>query len=196
MGIGVDILTDYKFWFASVAVFLTLYAYIPYIKGIFRGETKPHFFTWIVWSIVTFIAVFIQVVEGGEMGSWPTIVAALTCFFITGLAVKYGSKDIKRIDYFFLFSSLCAVPLWIVTKDPTYSAILVTAIEIVAAFPTIRKSWHDPASEVTSTYCLNTIRYILSIFALGAFTIPTLAYPAGMVLMNGLIFAVLFIRRT
>ncbi len=186
---------DYKFWLASVAIFLTLYAYVPYLKGIFQGKIKPHFFTWLVWSIVTFIAFLIQIVEGGGMGSWPTIVAALSCFSITLLAIKYGSKDVKRVDYIFLFAALFSIPFWILTNNPAYSAILVTVIEIIAALPTVRKSWHRPKEEIMSTYILNTIRYVFSIFALASISVSTIAYPLGMVFMNGLIFSVLFIRR-
>lgn len=188
------LLDDYKFWLASIAVVMALYAYIPYLIGIFKGETKPHVFTWIIWSIVTSIAVVIQFIEGGGMGTWPTMAAAITCLFITLLAFKYGSKDIQKVDYFFLVASLSAIPLWIVTNNPLYSALLVTFIEIVAAIPTIRKSWHKPEEEVTSTYGINTVRYFLSIVALASFSISTVAYPVGMVFMNGLIFAVLLIR--
>lgn len=186
---------DYKFWLAGIAIFLTFYAYIPYLIGIFKGKTKPHLFTWLIWSTVTAIAVVVQVIEGGGMGSWPTIAAAVTCFFITILAIKYGSKDIKKVDYIFLLASLSAIPLWLITNNPVYSAVLVTIIEIVAAFPTIRKSWHRPGEEVTSTYGLNTLRYFLSILALATFSVSTVAYPVGMVFMNGLIFIVLIIRQ-
>ena len=190
------VLEDYKFWVASIAIFLTFYAYIPYLIGIFKGNTKPHLFTWLIWSIVTLIAVVVQVLEGGGMGSWPTIAAAVTCFFITLLAFKFGSKDIRKIDYIFLLASLSAIPLWLITNNPAYSAVLVTIIEIVAALPTIRKSWNSPEEEVMSTYGVNTFRYILSIFALAAFSVSTVAYPIGMVFMNGLIFCVLLIRGT
>jgi len=144
---------------------------------------------------VTLIAVVVQIIEGGGMGSWPTIAAAATCFFITFTAIKYGSKDIKKVDYIFLIASLSAIPLWLITNNPTYAAILVTFIEIIAAFPTIRKSWHHPEEEVVSTYGINTVRYVLSILALASFSVATVAYPIGMVFMNGLIFIVLLIRK-
>lgn len=191
-----DLLDDYKFWLASIAVILALYAYIPYLIGIFKGKTKPHLFTWVIWTIVTFIAVIIQIIEGGGMGTWPTLAAAVTCLMITILALKYGSKDIKKIDYIFLIASLSAIPLWVITNNPTYSALLVTFIEIIAAIPTIRKSWNRPEEEVTSTYGINTVRYFLSIVALASFSIATVAYPMGMVFMNGLIFIVLIVRKT
>lgn len=188
------IFEDYKFWLAGLAIILTFYAYIPYLVGIFKGKTKPHLFTWLIWSTVTLIAVVVQVLEGGGMGAWPTIAAAITCFFVTLLAFKFGSKDIKKIDYIFLLASLSAIPLWLITNNPAYSAVLVTIIEIVAAFPTIRKSWNKPEEEVTSTYGINTFRYFLSILALATFSVSTVAYPIGMVFMNGLIFCILLIR--
>ncbi len=188
-------LEDYKFWLAIISVGLTLYAYIPYLKGIFEGKTKPHLFTWIIWSIVTFIAVFIQIVEGGGMGSWPIILATLICFLITGLSFKYGSKDIKPVDYVFLVASLSAIPLWVLTDNPEYAAVLVTTIQIVAAFPTIRKSWNYPEQEVMLTYGVNIVRYVLSIFALATFSVSTMVYPLGILLMNIVIFGVLLLRR-
>lgn len=188
-------LEDYKFYLASIAVCLAIYAYIPYLKGIFSGKTKPHLFTWIIWSLVTLIAVIIQFVEGAGWGVYPTLIAMLLCFWITILSFKYGSKDIKKIDYVFLTISLMAIPLWILTKNPTYSALLVTGIEIVAAIPTIRKSWNYPEQEVSLSYGLNTLRYILSIFAIASFSIATVAYPIGMVLMNLIIFLILIYRK-
>ena len=186
---------DYKFWLALIAVVLSLYAYIPYLASILKGETKPHLFSWIIWTVLALIAVTILFAAGAGMGAWPSAVAALTACVITILAIKYGTKDIKRSDYVFFFASLSAIPLWIVTKDPTYSAFLVTGITITAAFPTIRKSWHYPAQEVMSTYGINIIRFILSIMALESFSIATTVFPAGMVFMNGMIFGVLLLRR-
>lgn len=189
-------LEDYKTWLATAAIGLTIYAYVPYVRGLLAGTTKPHMFTWIIWSLVTFIAVSIQVTEGAKAGAWPTIVAAILCFWITLMSIKHGTKDIRRSDWFFFIASLSAIPLWLWADDPTSAAILVTALEIVAAIPTLRKSWHAPHEEVASTYGINTLRYVLSIFAVASFSIPTLAYPIGMVFMNGLIFAVLVCRKT
>ena len=187
-------LNDYKVWLAAVAVGLTIFAYIPYLRGIYSGVTKPHLYTWAVWTLTTLIAAVIQIAKGGAAGSWSTFVAALLCFWITCLSVQRGSKDIRRVDRYFLIASLAAVPLWIVLKDPTWSAILLTGIELVASFPTLRKSWLHPEQEVPITWGINAIRFSLSIAALGAYSIATTAYPAGMVLMNGLICIEVLIR--
>lgn len=38
-----------------IAILLTFYAYIPYIKGIRIGTIQPHVFSWIIWGATTFI---------------------------------------------------------------------------------------------------------------------------------------------
>jgi hypothetical protein len=186
---------DYKVWSAAVAVCLTILAYIPYLRGIYSGTTKPHLFSWIIWSLTTLIAAIIQVVKGGAAGAWPTLLAAGACIWIVYLSVSRGSKDIRRIDWYFLFASLGALPLWIITKDPTWSALLVTGVEIVAIFPTLRKSWSRPEQEVAFTWGIGVVRFLLSIIALETYSIATVAYPAGMIFMSGLTFSVLIIRR-
>ena len=117
-------LTDYKIWLATIAVGLTILAYIPYIRGIYSGVTKPHLFSWIIWTITTLIAATIQVAKGGAAGAWPTLVAAVICFWITFLSISRGSKDVRKIDWYLLFASLAAIPLWVITKDPTWSVLL------------------------------------------------------------------------
>ena len=188
-------LQDYKVWLAIVAVCLTIFSYAPYLRGIFLGTTKPHLFTWIVWALTTSIAAIIQIVKGAASGAWPTSVGAILCILVSLLSIKRGSTDIKKIDWLFLLASLGALPLWAISKDPTWSAILVTGICIVASFPTLRKSWSSPEQEVALTYAIGIVRFLLSIVALKSYSIATTVSPAGMVFMNILIFSLLLIRR-
>jgi len=39
-----------------IAVALAIIGHIPYIYDIYKGKTKPHIFTWVVWAIVTVLA--------------------------------------------------------------------------------------------------------------------------------------------
>ncbi len=40
-----------KFIFAVVASSIGILAYLPYLKDIFAGNTKPHAYTWLIWLI-------------------------------------------------------------------------------------------------------------------------------------------------
>jgi hypothetical protein len=45
----------YKEVSGAAAIVLTFGLFVPYIRSIRSGKTKPHFFTWIIWAIGTLI---------------------------------------------------------------------------------------------------------------------------------------------
>ena len=166
------------------AVIISLLVNFPYIRDIFAGKTRPHFFTWLIWSITTAVIFFGQLVSGGGAGAWTNGVTGAFTILIALLALKYGTKDITKSDVFFLILALCAIVLWVYTSDPLISVVLSAAIGVVGYFPTIRKTLNDPSSETFSMYSLSVVRHALSIAALGAYSATTLAYPILAGLMN------------
>ncbi|MEO8466573.1 MAG: hypothetical protein ABI640_14610 [Gammaproteobacteria bacterium] len=38
---------------AATAVILTFVMFVPYVRSIHQGRTKPHVFSWIVWALGT-----------------------------------------------------------------------------------------------------------------------------------------------
>ncbi len=138
---------DSALFFGLVALGISLSGSTIYIASIFRGQTKPHFYTHLIWGIITVIAFFAQLHDHAGPGSWTTGITALACLLQAGLALKYGEKNITRSDQAALLVSLLAVASWVVTKDPLISVILASIINAVAFYPTFRKSWQKPWQE-------------------------------------------------
>lgn len=186
---------DEKSLFGIVAVVLTFIGYFPYIRDIIKKKTKPHIFSWIIWTIVTGIIYALQVSGGAGAGSWVTLCLTLLLLLIIFLSIKNGSKDIKKIDIVFLVLALLTLPIWLVIKQPILSIVLLTAIDMLGFLPTIRKSWNSPYSETLSFYIITTFRHGLSILALEKYTIITWLFPVSWVLANALFSLILIIRR-
>ena len=179
----------------AIAAALAIVGLVPYIIDVLKKKTKPHLFTWIVWSIATTVVFIGQWISGGGAGSWTTGVTGILTIIITILAFKFGTKNVTFSDKIFFSSSLSAIVLWAVTREPTISVILVTATDMFAFFPTIRKSALEPEAETLFTYSLNILRHGLSIIALQRYNIVTVLFPAVLVIMNAILSAVIFIRR-
>ena len=79
---------EIKIILGSIAVFLALGSSYLYIKDIFRGNTKPHIYTWLIWSIVTVLAFLGQWFSGGGPGSWTTGVTAVITIGIFFLSLN------------------------------------------------------------------------------------------------------------
>lgn len=184
-----------KIFISIVAIVLTFVGYIPYIKDTFIGKTKPHIFSWLVWTITTSIIYALQVSAGAGPGSWVTLAVIIVLLIVLLLGLKNGNKNIKKIDIVFLVLALVSIPIWLVVKQPVMSIILLSTIEMIGFLPTIRKSWNDPYSETLSLYTITTFRHGLSIFALAEYNIITWLFPATWVFANAVFSIILIVRR-
>ena len=185
---------DIKLIIGIIAVILTFVGYTPYIKDIFKGTTKPHVFSWFIWGLVTAIIFSLQISAGAGFGAFVTLSVSIISFFIFFKGLKGGDKNIAKIDIVFLVLALLAIPLWLIIEQPILSIILLSAIDMLAFFPTIRKSWNQPYSETLSLYVITAFRHGLSIIALAEYNVVTYLFPATWVFAN-IFFAILLIVR-
>lgn len=61
----------YKEALSAVAIVLTFAAFVPYIRTIISGTTKPHVFSWVIWGATTFVVFLAQLEGKGGVGAWP-----------------------------------------------------------------------------------------------------------------------------
>ncbi len=179
----------------ATATVIAFCSYIPYFRNIFRGLTKPHAFSWLIWSILTGIGFAAQVYDDGGPGAWATGFTAGMCFVVFLVALKSGEKDITNSDWLCLSGAFIAIGLWAVTSNPLTSVILITLIDALGFIPTFRKSFHKPHQETALTYGLSALKFMFAIPALSNITLVTTLYPASLIVMNGLFVMMLLIRR-
>ena len=176
-----------------IASVFALIGNIPYLIDVLRKKVQPHPYTWFVWTLVSGIVFFGQVAKGAGIGAIPTFVAEVFTLIIFLLSLKYGFKNIQRIDtYFFILALLGIIP-WILTKDPTISVIVAVSIDLIAFIPTLRKTWRYPSTESSLLYGMNVLRHILTLFSLQAYNIATTLHSIAMITTNTLM--VIFLAR-
>jgi hypothetical protein len=176
-----------------IAIVIAVAGYIPYFRDLFSGKTKPHAFSWLIWGLLTAIAFAGQIAGHAGAGSWVMGFTAFTTFVIFSLF--YGEKNITRSDWLCLILALSAIPLWIATRHPVASMILVTVIDALGFWPTFRKSYSKPNEETAFTYFLSGAKFFLSLVALDRYSIVTWLYPVSLVIMNWGFVLMALIRR-
>lgn len=186
---------DIKVVLGIIAALFALASAFLYIRDIFRGNTKPHVYTWLMWFIVTVIAFAGQVYAGGGPGSWATGVTAFYTFFVVLLTFKYGTKDITLFDTFCLALSFSALLPWLLVHSALWSVILATATDVIAFLPTIRKTWHAPKSESLGSMFFDALKHSLSIASLQTYSVTTWLFPVGVLVAKIVIIVeVVFLR--
>lgn len=178
-----------------VSLFFATLSYLFYITDILRRKTKPHAFTWLVWSIVAFTAYVIMLTEGAGPGAWINGYAALMCGIIFLLALKYGERNIGFADWIFLTGAIIAYGIWLLTNQAIISVILLAVIDILCFLPTYRKSYNKPHEETVNMYWLTAIEYSVSVLAVERFVFVNVFYPLFVVVIYGLFAIMLYVRR-
>lgn len=184
-----------KDWIGVLSVICAILGYAQYIWSIFARNTRPHAFSWIVWGIVTAIVSFAQFEKNAGAGVWATGFSCALCFLVALLAFFRGETNITRTDWAAFAGALGAIPIWLLTKDPLGSVVLVTIIDGLGYYPTIRKSYDKPHQETVFMYTTDVFKYTLALLALSDVTWVTALYPVAIVIFDIGFVAMLIWRR-
>jgi hypothetical protein len=179
-----------------VAIILAIYAFMPYIFSIHRGETKPHVFTWLIWGVATLVVYFAQAASEGGAGAWSTGISGLISLYIAYLAYRRKADcHINRTDWVFLILAFFSLPLWYITSDPLWAVILLTTADTLGFGPTYRKAYHKPYEERLDLFVIMGIRSAISIIALESYSVTTILFPAVVILQCVVFVTMVLIRR-
>jgi len=182
--------------FALIGILFMLASYSIYVYSIFKGDTRPHPFSWFIWGLLTAIGFFAQMSDGAGVGAIITALSAIISFFIAGIGyVKREHIIISNSDKWAFALSLTAIPLWMITQTPLWSVILITLIDGAGFYPTFRKSWNFPEQESSLSYILGGFKHFFTIMALQHYSITTALFPFSLVLTNFALIAMIFYRK-
>lgn len=181
--------------FAVIAALLAIAGNIPYLIDVLKGRVKPHPYTWFVWSIVSCIVFFGQVVKGAGWGALPTGVSEIFTIIIFLFSLKFGFRGITRTDTLFLIVALLGLVPWILTKDPTISVVIAVGIDLIAFAPTLRKTWKQPSTETPILYGSNVLRHALALLSLQTYNVATALHSIAMILTNTTMTGLIIARR-
>jgi len=186
----------YKAILSAIAIALTFAAFIPYIRAIIIGTTRPHVFSWVIWGATTFVVFFAQLEGKGGVGAWPIGVSGIITIFIAFLAyLKRADITVTKTDWLFFVSALSSLPLWYFTSDPLWAVVILTAIDVLGFGPTVRKVYRFPHSESLLFFALFAARNLIVIVALETQSVTTVLFPAAIAAACMLLIAMATYRR-
>lgn len=163
--------------FAALAIVAAFVRYGSYFWALYQRTATPHVFSWFTWFLIVGIGAAAQFELGGGPSAWVLAVVAVTCLFITVLALFVGEKEITKSDWLAFVGALSAIPVWLITKNPFWAIVVLMAIDVLSYYPTLRKCWYKPHSEPVFSAFWSGLRYFLALFAIPEVTLETFIYP-------------------
>ena len=187
---------DWKTVAALLSSALSIGGSVFYLYEVFKGRTKPHVYTWLIWTLTAIIAAAsIWTGGGGLILSVTMTIVVLLCFTTFLTSFWYGTKNITRGDTFSLLVALFAIFVWVGLKNPVLALFISVSIDMVGYWPTYRKSYTEPWSEGILPWIIYTLAPLASLFAVLEYNVLTVTYSSATLTANLLLIILLLIRR-
>jgi hypothetical protein len=184
-----------KIIFAILSSITAVACFIPYIRDIFKGKTKPHIYSWFIWTVLQTIGAISMFSIGAGWGIASISIGAVLCSFIFILSFKYGTHNIKTFDAVCLIGALIAIVFYFFLHSPIISILIITLIDFVGFLPTMRKAYEEPETETLSTYILSSFSSILALFAFSIFTFSNSVYIISLIITNSICAGIILFSR-
>lgn len=178
-----------------MAVTSNVTATVIYLRGIIKNKTRPHSFTFLIWSIILSINFCAQVVSGVGISSILLGTNLLACVFIFVCCLLKGYTEHDTKDIISLALGALAIAIWLITKHPLYSVILSCIIDLFAFIPSFRKSFRKPHEDSGLTYYISALEYVFSFPSYNVFSATALIYPIWVLLIDMAYATMITVRR-
>jgi len=149
-----------------ISTVLAIYCTIPYMVSIVKGETKPHQFTWLIFTIMNGIVMVSQFLEGARASVIISVIFFLGSFLETLLAFKYGVRDSSRYDRFLFGCALATIVLWAFTRNNALAIWLTVLIDVFATTMLVLKIKRHPGSEPFWLWFIATVAFVFTCLSL------------------------------
>lgn len=139
--------------FATLAFTCSALAYIPYVRNIATGRTRPTLSSWFSWCTMDAI-IFTSGFAAGAM-SYQMLAYTLGSGVVLGFSIyKRASLAWHTLDSFCLGSAVVAMLLWYLSGDPKVGLLLSLFAAIVGSIPFILNIRKDPHNEAILPWVL------------------------------------------
>ena len=186
---------EIKTAFGIIASLIGTGCFIPYILDIFKKKTKPHIYTWVIWTILQVTGVIAMYNSGAGIGILALTTGSVLCGYVCILSIKYGTKNITSFDTLCLIGALVSIAVYIFLKQPLLSIILISAIDFVGFLPTLRKAYIEPYSETLTMFAFFAVSGVFTMLALHDYSLTTILYPLTLIGINIIATSVIWLRR-
>ncbi|MBP6880791.1 hypothetical protein KBC31_04150 [Candidatus Saccharibacteria bacterium] len=177
---------DLKTVFGLLSVFLGFVGISSYALSVVKGQTHPHIYSWILYTILSGSSSFMMIANGAGAGAWANVLSFITNFAVVGLALRYNMARIRRVDTFLLIISFATIGLWAFTQSIIF-VVIQALLVLLASLPTIRKILQNDGPERLSLYYLNICKHAFSFLALATLSFDSIILLLAALIINFLI---------
>ena len=163
---------------------------VVYVIDTLKGKVKPNRVSFLLWSIVPFIAFFAQIRQGVGLEALMTFSAGFLplTVFIASFVNKQAEWKVTRFDLLCGILSVAGLVLWMITKVGNVAIFFSIVADGLAAIPTIVKAYRYPDTEIAWPWIATVAGVILTLLTISTITFANSGFIIYILVVNTLIF--------
>ena len=174
---------------------LNFIGFVPYVRAIVRGTTKPERASWWIWTILMLIAFAAQAAAGATWSLFLTGALFVGDLVIALLSLRHGYGRFKPIDFMSLAVAALGISLWKLTDSPLAALIVIVGVDFLGNWLTLLKSWRAPYTENIITWVFMSAAAIAGALSVGSFGTAKIIFPAYIAIANCITASAIIYRR-
>jgi hypothetical protein len=171
---------------------LVFWAFIPYGRDILRGKVSPARSARLMFAVLMIVAILQQHSLGAGLTLAVSLGEAAGSLAILFLSIKYGMGGLRRLDTLCYGLLALDIVVWVTTGNALLALYLSIIADVIAFFPTLHKTWVNPASETAFFFATGIAAPLLNLAAVGHFTYKVALYPIALAIENTIEVALIY----
>jgi hypothetical protein len=169
---------------------------LAYLIDTVKGKVKPNRVSFLLWSIVPFIAFAAQIKQGVGLESLMTFSTGFLPLttFIASFVNKKAEWKVTRYDLICGFLSIVGLILWMITKVGNVAIFFSIVADGFAAVPTIVKAYKYPDTELAWPWIATSFGVVLTLLTINGLTFANSGFIVYIFLLDTLIFSLVQFR--
>ena len=169
---------------------------LVYLRGTIKGRVKPNRVTFLLWSVVPFIAFFAQIKQGVGLEALMTFSAGFLplTVFIASFVNKQAEWKVTKFDLLCGVLSVAGLVLWMITKVGNVAILFSIVADGLAAVPTIVKAYRYPDTEIAWPWFATVVGVILTLLTISTITFANSGFIIYILVVNTLIYTLVQFR--
>jgi hypothetical protein len=111
------------------------------------------------------------------------------------LAIRRGVGGVSPVELALLGIAALGIVGWQIADDPVVATCSVVLADVIGVALMLPKTYRDPGSETLATFAIGVVSTLFALAAVGSTEVALLIYPLYLLVADGAVVAVIFLRR-
>jgi len=167
---------------------LSVLAFIPYIRGILLGGTRPDRACWLVWAVLATMSGASNVYEGAVTSLWFVGAQVLGTLLVFVLSIRWGSGNIMSAGSLWVLGvAVLGIVSWLMMETAAVALALSIGVSALGGARTVWKSYVAPDTEARGAWVLLLASAGFGVLSVGSVDALLIAYPLYLLGLYGAI---------